>query len=170
MRCGTLTLYQSATEDSKKSVSFFSCVPMNPWAMTHLSARAGLPLRIHSSILLIIPFIFPSCLQRYSTRQLQIFQLIQARCSAHLKPGVDQLRTPRLTHGTPSARSPSVLAHYCTLTWTAFVFAVVVVGRCTFSTPSRNSAVTFVLSVSSGSVKLRRKLPKERSMRWNFVF
>jgi hypothetical protein len=64
-----------------------------------------------------------------------------------------------------SARNPSrafatnVLQHYCTLTRTAFDFAVVVVGRCTFSTPSRNSAVTFVLSVSSGSVKLRRKLP-----------
>ncbi len=69
-----------------------------------------------------------------------------------------------------SARSPSVLEHYCTLTWVAFDFATGVVGRCTFSTPSRNSAVTFVLSASSGSVKLRRKVPKDRSMRWNFFF
>ena len=70
----------------------------------------------------------------------------------------------------PSARSPSVLEHYATLTCVAFDFATGVVGRCTFSTPSRNSAVTFVLSVSSGSVKLRRKVPKDRSMRWNFLF
>jgi hypothetical protein len=68
----------------------------------------------------------------------------------------------------PSARSPSVLAHYVTLTCVAFDLATGVVGRCTFSTPSRNSAVTFVLSASSGSVKLRRKVPKDRSMRWNF--
>ncbi len=65
----------------------------------------------------------------------------------------------------PSARSPSVLAHYVTLTCVAFDLATGVVGRCTFSTPSRNSAVTFVLSASSGSVKLRRKVPKDRSMR-----
>jgi hypothetical protein len=58
-----------------------------------------------------------------------------------------------------SARSPSVLEHYATLTCVAFDFATGVVGRCTFSTPSRNSAVTFVLSASSGSVKLRRKVP-----------
>ena len=70
----------------------------------------------------------------------------------------------------PSARSPSVLAHYVTLTCVAFDLATGVVGRCTFSTPSRNSAVTFVLSASSGSVKLRRKVPKDRSMRWNFFF
>src|SRR6266404_790352 len=70
----------------------------------------------------------------------------------------------------PSARSSSVLEHYCTLTSMAFDLAIGVVGRCTFSTPSRNSAVTFLLSASSGSVKLRRKLPKERSMRWNFFF
>ena len=70
----------------------------------------------------------------------------------------------------PSARSPSVLAHYVTLTCVAFDFATGVVGRCTLSTPSRNSAVTFVLSASSGSVKLRRKVPKDRSMRWNFFF
>ncbi len=70
----------------------------------------------------------------------------------------------------PSARSSSVLEHYCTLTSMAFDLAIAVVGRCTFSTPSRNSAVTFLLSASSGSVKLRRKLPKERSMRWNFLF
>jgi hypothetical protein len=69
-----------------------------------------------------------------------------------------------------SARSPSVLEHYATLTWMAFDLGVAVVGRCTFSTPSRNSAVTFVLSASSGSVKLRRKVPKDRSMRWNFFF
>jgi hypothetical protein len=69
-----------------------------------------------------------------------------------------------------SARSPSVLEHYVTLTCVAFDFATGVVGRCTFSTPSRNSAVTFVLSASSGSVKLRRKVPKDRSMRWNFFF
>src|SRR4030095_8475599 len=65
-----------------------------------------------------------------------------------------------------SARPRSVLEHYATLTWVAFDFALVVVGRCTFSTPSRNSAVTFVLSASSGSVKVRRKVPKHRSMRW----
>ena len=70
----------------------------------------------------------------------------------------------------PSARSPSVLAHYFTLTSIAFDLAIGVVGRCTFSTPSRNSAVTFVLSASSGSVKLRRKVPQDRSMRWNFLF
>src|SRR5882724_6497756 len=70
----------------------------------------------------------------------------------------------------PSARSQSVLAHYFTLTSIAFDLPIGVVGRCTFSTPSWNSAVTFVLSASSGSVKLRRKLPKERSMRWNFLF
>ena len=58
-----------------------------------------------------------------------------------------------------SARSPSVLEHYATLTCVALDFATGVVGRCTFSTPSRNSAVTFVLSASSGSVKLRRKVP-----------
>jgi hypothetical protein len=58
-----------------------------------------------------------------------------------------------------SARSPSVLEHYATLTCVAFDFATGVVGRCTFSTPSRNSAVTFVLSASSGRVKLRRKVP-----------
>jgi hypothetical protein len=69
-----------------------------------------------------------------------------------------------------SARSPSVIEHYATLTWMAFDLGVAVVGRCTFSTPSRNSAVTFVLSASSGSVKLRRKVPKDRSMRWNFFF
>jgi hypothetical protein len=69
-----------------------------------------------------------------------------------------------------SARSPSVLEHYFTLTSIAFDLAIVVVGRCTFSTPSRNSAVTFVLSASSGSVKLRRKVPKDRSIRWNFFF
>src|SRR5690242_12922859 len=71
---------------------------------------------------------------------------------------------------TRSARSPSVSEHYATLTWVAFDFDTGVVGRCTFSTPSRNSAVTFVLSASSGSVKLRRKVPKDRSMRWNFFF
>src|SRR6266496_2009293 len=70
----------------------------------------------------------------------------------------------------PSARSPSVLAHYVTLTSMAFDLAIGVVGRCTFSTPSRKSAVTFVLSASSGSVKLRRKVPKHRSIRWNFFF
>jgi hypothetical protein len=59
---------------------------------------------------------------------------------------------------------------YATLTSMAFDFGLAVVGRCTLSTPSRKSAVTFVLSASSGSVKLRRKLPKERSMRWNFRF
>jgi hypothetical protein len=69
-----------------------------------------------------------------------------------------------------SARSPSVLEHYVILTCVAFDFAIGVVGRCTFSTPSRNSAVTFVLSASSGSVKLRRKVPKDRSMRWNLFF
>jgi hypothetical protein len=69
-----------------------------------------------------------------------------------------------------SARSPSVLEHYATLTSMAFDLGLAVVGRCTFSTPSRNSAVTFVLSASSGSVKLRRKVPKDRSMRWNFLF
>src|SRR5438552_7697227 len=69
-----------------------------------------------------------------------------------------------------SARSPSVLDDYAALTAMAFDLAIAVVGRCTFSTPSRNSAVTFVLSASSGSVKLRRKLPKDRSMRWNFLF
>jgi hypothetical protein len=69
-----------------------------------------------------------------------------------------------------SARSPSALEHYATLTCVAFDLATGVVGRCTFSTPSRNSAVTFVLSASSGSVKLRRKVPKDRSMRWNFFF
>jgi len=68
----------------------------------------------------------------------------------------------------PSARSPSVIEHYATLTCVAFDFATGVVGRCTFSTPSRNFAVTFVLSASSGNVKLRRKVPKDRSMRWNF--
>src|SRR5205823_4240298 len=67
-----------------------------------------------------------------------------------------------------SARSPSVLVHYFTLTSIAFDLAIGVVGRCTFSTPSWNSAVTFVLSASSGRVKLRRKVPKDRSMRWNF--
>ena len=72
-------------------------------------------------------------------------------------------------HGT-SARPPSVLEHYATLTGIAFDFARIVVGRCTFSTPSRNSAVTFMLSASSGSVKLRRKVPEDRSMRWNFLF
>src|SRR5581483_2022423 len=61
----------------------------------------------------------------------------------------------------PSARSPSVLGHYFTLTSIAFDLATGVVGRCTFSTPSWNSAVTFVLSASSGSVKLRRKVPKD---------
>src|SRR6266516_2737798 len=70
----------------------------------------------------------------------------------------------------PSARSPSVLAHYFTLTSIAFDLAIGVVGRCTLSTPSRNSDVTFVLSASSGSVKLRRKVPQDRSMRWNFLF
>ncbi len=70
----------------------------------------------------------------------------------------------------PSARSPSALEHYFTLTSIAFDLAIGVVGRCTFSTPSWNSAVTFVLSASSGSVKLRRKVPKDRSMRWNFFF
>ena len=70
----------------------------------------------------------------------------------------------------PSARSSSVLAYYVTLTSMAFDLAIGVVGRCTFSTPSRNSAVTFLLSASSGSVKLRRKLPKDRSVRWNFLF
>jgi hypothetical protein len=70
----------------------------------------------------------------------------------------------------PSARSSSVLPHYFTLTSRAFDLAIGVVGRCTFSTPSWKSAVTFVLSASSGSVKLRRKLPKDRSMRWNFLF
>ena len=63
-----------------------------------------------------------------------------------------------------------MLARYFTLTSIAFDLAIGVVGRCTFSTPSRNSAVTFVLSASSGSVKLRRKVPKDRSMRWNFSF
>jgi hypothetical protein len=58
-----------------------------------------------------------------------------------------------------SARSPSVLEHYFTFTSIAFDLAIGVVGRCTLSTPSRNSAVTFVLSASSGSVKLRRKVP-----------
>src|SRR5207302_3165939 len=70
----------------------------------------------------------------------------------------------------PSVRSPSVLEHYATLISRAFDLAFVVVGRCTFSTLSRNSAVTFVLSGSSGRVELRRKLPKERSRRWNFLF
>jgi hypothetical protein len=70
----------------------------------------------------------------------------------------------------PSARSPSVLAYYVTLTSMAFDLAIGVVGRCTFSTPSRKSAVTFLLSASSGSVKLRRKLPNDRSVRWNFLF
>ena len=59
----------------------------------------------------------------------------------------------------PSARSPSALEHYATLTCVAFDLATGVVGRCTFSTPSWKSAVTFVLSASSGSVKLRRKVP-----------
>src|SRR5439155_24779957 len=62
------------------------------------------------------------------------------------------------------------LAHYCTLTSRALDFAIGVIGRCTFSTPSRKSAVTFEPLASSGSVKLRRKLPKDRSMRWNFLF
>jgi hypothetical protein len=70
----------------------------------------------------------------------------------------------------PSARSPSVLAHYATLTSIAFDFAIGVIGRCTLSTPSRKSAVTFEPLASSGSVKLRRKLPKARSTRWNFRF
>jgi hypothetical protein len=65
------------------------------------------------------------------------------------------------------AISVRALRHFNLL---AFDLATAVVGRCTFSTPSRNSAVTFVLSVSSGSVKLRRKVPKDRSMRWNFLF
>ncbi len=38
-----------------------------------------------------------------------------------------------------------MLQHYCTLTSIAFDLAIGVVGRCTFSTPSRKSAVTFVL-------------------------
>src|SRR5205814_9975303 len=78
-------------------------------------------------------------------------------------------RALQRSHGT-AARPPSVLEPYAPLTWVAFDFAIVVVGRCTCSTPSRNSAVTFVLSASSGSVKLRRKVPKDRSMRWNFFF
>jgi len=93
----------------------------------------------------------------------------RAWVKAHSARGTAQ-RLHQSERAEPSARSPAVLEHYATLTWIAFDLATVVVGRCTFSTPSRNSAVTFVLSASSGSVKLRRKLPKERSMRWNFFF
>ena len=52
----------------------------------------------------------------------------------------------------------------------AFDLSIAVVGRCTFNTPSRNSAVTFVLSVSSGSVKLRRKVPKGSLDAMEFLF
>src|SRR6266513_1444743 len=106
---------------------------------------------------------------RHAAR-LIIFEIIKSffvgsSCSSHSPSGFAIHRDERTE---PSARSPSMLAHYLTLTSIAFDLAIGVVGRCTFSTPSWNSAVTFVLSASSGRVKLRRKVPKDRSMRWNF--
>src|SRR5207247_11411786 len=95
------------------------------------------------------------------------------KCNDMARKGADEQLKPPYT-GANAPNPPRArrqwLAHYCTLTSMAFDLAIGVVGRCTFSTPSWNSAVTFLLSVSSGSVKLRRKLPKERSMRWNFLF
>src|SRR5689334_10436956 len=46
-----------------------------------------------------------------------------------------------------------------TFTSTVFVFAFSLLGRCTFNTPSLNSALTFAPSAPGGSVKLRRKFP-----------
>lgn len=54
---------------------------------------------------------------------------------------------------------------YCTFTSTALGLAFSPFGRCTFNTPSLNSAFTFEASAPSGSVKLRKKFPYDRSMR-----
>src|SRR5437867_3513998 len=77
-----------------------------------------------------------------------------------LKRGQDASR-PRSESQTPRTT-------YVTFTSTAFGLAFSPLGRCTFSTPSLNSALTFEPSAPSGSVKLRRKFPYERSIRWYF--
>src|ERR1043165_7446055 len=59
--------------------------------------------------------------------------------------------------------------HHCRFTSTALGLAFSLFGRCTFSTPSLNSAFTFAPSAPSRRVKLRRKFPYDRSMRWYFL-
>jgi hypothetical protein len=93
-----------------------------------------------------------------------------SKCGAGRQRSISSPPYTEANARNPSARSPSVLAHHFTLTSMAFDLAIAVIGRCTFSTPSWKSAVTFELSASSGSVKLRRKVPMDRSMRWNFLF
>jgi hypothetical protein len=54
---------------------------------------------------------------------------------------------------------------YATFTSMAFGLAFSDFGRWRFSTPSLNSAFTFASSITSGSEKVRTKLPYERSIR-----
>jgi len=50
-------------------------------------------------------------------------------------------------------------------TFTSMAFAFSDFGRWRFSTPSLNSAFTFSSSITSGSEKVRTKLPYDRSIR-----
>ena len=59
----------------------------------------------------------------------------------------------------------SQLTNQVTLTSIGFGFAAGTLGRRTFKTPSRNSAAILLASASSGTVKVRSKLPNERSIR-----
>src|SRR6266480_7515183 len=72
---------------------------------------------------------------RHAAR-LIIFEIMKSffvgsSCSSHSPCGFAIHRDERTER---SARSPSVLAHYFTLTSIAFDLAIGVVGRCTFST------------------------------------
>ena len=60
---------------------------------------------------------------------------------------------------------PSFQQPYATFTSMAFGFAFSDFGRWRFNTPSLNSALTFSSSITSGSEKVRTKLPYERSIR-----
>ncbi len=53
---------------------------------------------------------------------------------------------------------------YATLTSMAFGLAFSDFGRWRFNTPSLNSALTFSSSITSGSEKVRTKLPYDRSI------
>src|SRR5207249_2703151 len=97
-----------------------------------------------------IVFIFSSpvsfCVQRDSVTRL-LHQRLPSDASFEARAGF----LP------PDASSESEA--YATLTSTAFGLAFSLLGRCTFNTPSLNSALTFTPSAPSGSMKLRVKLP-----------
>jgi len=97
--------------------------------------------------------------------QHEVAGLLRAACH---KRRLDRSRSAAAKRGRAIFRIDSNPLRTCselrsctheTFTSTVFGLALSVLGKWTFSTPSLNSALTFTLSMASGRVKLRMKLP-----------